>query len=60
MTTTQPTYDVFRAENRKSGREDWLGTVEADGAEQALAEAQARFECHETCHLYVREVADED
>ena len=58
MTTTKQAWNVFRAENRKSGREDWIGTVEAGDAEQAQTEAEGQYECGETCSLYVR-LADE-
>lgn len=48
------TYDVYRTENRAEGRTDHLGTVEAETAEAALAEAQAREECRPTQRLWVR------
>lgn len=59
MTTTKQIYDVFRAENRAGGAEQWLGTVEACDIEQAQIEAEGQYECRETCSIYVREAKNE-
>lgn len=59
MTSTKTTFNVFRIENRKSGREEWVGTVDADDAETAKIEADAQFDCPITCHLHVSEADSE-
>lgn len=53
------TFDVFRSTNSEPARTDHVGTVEADTPEQAIAEAQAQFECRKTHHLWVSEQDDE-
>lgn len=49
------TYDVFRSENRANGRSDHIGEVEAIDSDNAIVEAQARFECSSIYSLTVEE-----
>lgn len=54
-------YDIFRAENRASGRVDHIGEIEAPDEATALAWAKGANECRVTEHIYVREqVADDE
>lgn len=54
MTETIKTWDVFRTENRANGRTDHAGTVDAVDADEALREAQARFEYDAVHHLFAK------
>jgi hypothetical protein len=46
-------FDVFRDENRAGGASEFVGYVEAETAEAALACAELEFECRETSSLHV-------
>lgn len=53
------TWNVTKVENRQGGYSDHVGTVEAANEEQALLEAEARFDCPTSCSLLVEEATDE-
>lgn len=53
-------FDVFRDENRRGGSSDWLGEVEADSLEGALADAASDWDCDNVHYLWVAEQECDD